>query len=60
MILFMGFVIPLTLGVISSTSIAFVYQTSNFPLLANHAFLWGVGQTIVHALFGLLRILATL
>ncbi|TRY62041.1 hypothetical protein TCAL_11150 [Tigriopus californicus] len=60
MILFMGFVIPLTLGIISSTSIAFVYHTSNIPLLPQPAFLWGVGQTIVHALFGLSRVLATL
>lgn len=61
MILFMGFFIPLSLGIISSASIAFVYKTSNFvPMDPTHAMFWGVGQTGVHAAFGVFRILATL
>ena len=78
-ILLMGFFLPLTLGVVSSASIAFVYKTSRLPCasynfdLPNldmkpcsfemstfHAMIWGVGQTVVHALFGYFRLLATL
>ena len=61
MILFMGFFIPLSLGFISSASIAFVYKTSNFlPMAPNHAIIWGFSLTLTHAVFGYLRILATL
>ncbi len=60
MILFMGFVLPLTLGAVSSASVAFVYKTSNFRMETSHAILWGVGQTVIHAAFGTTRILATL
>ena len=60
-ILVSGFFIPLTLGIISSAAIAFVYKTSNFlPMDPNHALIWGWGLTLSHALFGYLRILATL
>ena len=60
MILFMGFVIPMSLGVVSSASIAWVYKTSSFRMQSSHAVMWGVGQTCIHAVFGLTRILATL
>lgn len=83
MILFMGFFLPLTLGVLSSAAIAFVYKSSrfvtsmtnwffharfhicfsfpfSFPMDPFHAMFWGVGQTVVHALFGYFRLLATL
>jgi len=60
MILLMGFFLPLTLGVVSSASIAFVYKTSSFEMSTFHAMIWGVGQTVVHALFGYFRLLATL
>jgi len=60
MILLMGFFLPLTLGVVSSASIAFVYKTSSFGMSPFHAMIWGVGQTVVHALFGYFRLLATL
>lgn len=60
MILFMGFVLPLTLGVLSSAAVAFVYKTSSFEMETGHAIMWGAGQTVVHAMFGVGRILATL
>ena len=60
MILFMGFVLPLTLGVLSSASVAFVYKTSSFGMETSHAIMWGAGQTVIHAFFGVTRILATL
>ena len=60
MILLMGVIIPLTLGVVSSASIAFVYKTSSFEMSKLHAFMWGVGQTATHAFFGSVRFLATL
>nr|ACO14605.1 Transmembrane protein 170 [Caligus clemensi] len=60
MILFMGLLIPLSLGMISSAAIAFVYKTSNFKMDYTHAMMWGIGQTVIHAAFGATRILATL
>ena len=60
MILLMGVVLPLTLGVLSSASVAFVYKTSNFHMAPMHAMFWGCGQTLIHAFFGMARILATL
>ncbi len=60
MILFMGFILPLTLGLLSSASVAFVYKTSSFGMSTSHAIMWGVGQTVIHAFFGVTRILATL
>jgi predicted membrane protein len=60
MIMLMGVVIPLTLGVVSSASIAFVYKTSSFDMDQSHAMMWGVGQTVIHAAFGSFRLLATL
>ncbi len=60
MIIVMGIVNPLTLGVVSSASIAFVYKTSSFEMDHTHAMMWGVGQTVIHAAFGAFRFLATL
>jgi len=60
MILLMGVVIPLSLGMLSSAAIAFVYKTSSFTMDPTHAMMWGVGQTVIHALVGFTRILATL
>ena len=60
MILVMGIILPLTLGVVSSASIAFVYKTSSFEMDNSHAMMWGVGQTVIHAFFGSFRLLATL
>ena len=60
MILLMGVFLPLTIGVLSSAAIAFVYKTSSFPMPQMHAIFWGAGQTAIHALFGFTRILATL
>ena len=56
----MGFVIPLTLGALSSATITFVYKASSFRMDETHAMMWGSGQTVVHAAFGITRILATL
>ena len=60
MILVMGFMVPLSLGLITSAAIAFVYQNSNFGMAPIHAAMWGVGQTVIHAAVGVTRILATL
>ena len=60
MILVMGVFLPLTIGVLSSAAVAFVYKTSSFPMPQTHAIFWGGGQTVIHALFGVTRILATL
>jgi len=60
MILIMGLVIPLSLGLLSSGAIAFVYKHSNFSMVPIHAAMWGVGQTVIHAAVGFTRILATL
>ena len=60
MILLMGVILPLTLGVLSSACIAFVYKTSSFSMDTSHAMMWGVGQTVIHAFFGSFRLLATL
>ena len=56
----MGVILPLTLGVLSSACIAFVYKTSSFSMDTSHAMMWGVGQTVIHAFFGSFRLLATL
>ena len=60
LIFLMGFVIPLTLGALSSATITFVYKASSFRMDETHAMMWGCGQTVVHASFGITRILATL
>jgi len=59
-ILVMGLIIPLSLGLLSSGAIAFVYKHSNFSMVPIHAMMWGVGQTAIHAAVGFTRILATL
>ena len=59
-ILFNGLLIPLTLGVVSSAAILFVYNTSSFRMDSTHAMMWGVGQTVVHSVFGYFKFLATL
>jgi di/tricarboxylate transporter len=59
-ILVMGLIIPLSLGLLSSGAIAFVYKHSNFSMVPVHAMMWGVGQTVLHAAVGFTRILATL
>lgn len=59
-IIVMGVVAPLTAGVVSSAAIAFVYRASSYPLQPLHAFVWGVGQTVLAACLGFTRILATL
>jgi len=60
MILLMGLAVPLSLGLITSAAIAFVYKHSNFSMAPIHAAMWGVGQTVIHAAVGFTRILATL
>ena len=59
-ILTMGLAVPLSLGLITSAAIAFVYKHSNFSMAPIHAAMWGAGQTVIHAAVGLTRILATL
>lgn len=59
-ILIVGVVNPLTTGVVTSATVAFVYRASNFHMLPFYALVWGVSQTIMSACFGFTRILATL
>ena len=58
MILVMGVILPLTLGVVSSASIAFVYKTSSFEMDQSHAMMWGVGQTVIHAFFWIFSLIS--
>merc|ERR1712018_466595 len=58
MILLMGVILPLTLGVLSSACIAFVYKTSSFSMDTSHAMMWGVGQTVIHAFFWIISIIS--
>ncbi|XP_044737664.1 transmembrane protein 170A [Chrysoperla carnea] len=59
-IIIMGVVPPLTSGVVSSATIAFVYRASSLPMSPLYALLWGLGQTALAACIGFTRILATL
>lgn len=56
----MGFLLPLTSGVVTSAAVAFVYQASKYQMPALYALFWGIGQTVVAACIGFTRILATL
>ncbi|XP_043479243.1 transmembrane protein 170A [Leptopilina heterotoma] len=60
LIIIMGFVLPLTSGVLSSAAVAFVYQASSYQMPSLYALFWGIGQTFVAACVGFTRILATL
>lgn len=59
-ILVMGFLSPLTGGVVTSAAIAGVYRASDFEMAPLYALVWGVGQTIVIIFMSFSRILATL
>ncbi|CAD6201496.1 GSCOCG00000296001-RA-CDS [Cotesia congregata] len=60
LILVMGFLLPLTSGVLSSAAIAFVYRASSYQMPPLYALFWGIGQTVLAACVGFTRILATL
>lgn len=60
LILIIGVVSPATSGIVSSAAIAFVHRASSLQMLPAYALVWGIGQTIVSAFIGYLRILATL
>ncbi|CAH0381208.1 unnamed protein product [Bemisia tabaci] len=59
-ILSLGIFAPMTSGVVSSASIAFVYRAATMEMMPLYALFWGVGQTLVSAAVGFTRILATL
>lgn len=59
-ILVMGFLSPLTGGVVTSAAIAGVYRASGFEMAPLYALVWGVGQTILVIFISFTRILATL
>lgn len=59
-ILVMGFLSPMTGGMVTSAAIAGVYRASGFEMAALYALVWGVGQTIVIIFISFTRILATL
>lgn len=56
----MGFLLPMTSGVLTSAAIAFVYHASKYQMPQLYALFWGIGQTCVGGCLGILRILATL
>lgn len=60
LILIMGFVSPITSGVLSSAAIAFVHRASSLQMSTIYAMIWGLGQTFLSACLGFTRILATL
>lgn len=55
-----GIIIPITLGLVTSACVAFVYTASNFDMSLCEAFLWGAGHTIVHAIFVYTRVVTIL
>jgi len=59
-ILLMGFLSPLTGGVVTSAAIAGVYRATGFSMDTLYALVWGVGQTIIIIFISFTRILATL
>ncbi|VVC33561.1 Transmembrane protein 170 [Cinara cedri] len=60
LILLVGIFAPLSSGVVSSATIAFVYRESGIQMQPLYAMFWGVGQTLLAAAVGFTRILATL
>ncbi|EDO49215.1 predicted protein [Nematostella vectensis] len=59
-ILFVGFLYPVSGGAITSACIAAVYKTANFTMPVYVAFLWGAGQSFISFLLSYSRILPTL
>lgn len=59
-ILLVGIFAPLSSGIVSSATIAFVYRASSIQMQPLYAMFWGVGQTLLSAAVGFTRILATL
>ncbi|XP_015112107.1 transmembrane protein 170B [Diachasma alloeum] len=60
LILIMGFLLPLTSGVLNSATVAFVYRASSYQMPPLYALFWGIGQTVLAGCIGFTRILATL
>ena len=60
LMLVVGVAGPLTAGVITSATIAFVYRASAFTMPPFYALLWGSGQTVAGLCLSFSRILATL
>lgn len=59
-ILLVGIFAPLSSGIVSSATIAFVHRASSIQMQPLYAMFWGVGQTLLSAAVGFTRILATL
>lgn len=59
-ILVMGILSPLTMGITTSATIAFVYRAASFQMAPFYALVWGIGQTVVCVSVSFTRILATL
>lgn len=55
-----GIIIPITLGLITSACVAFVYTASNIDMSLCEAFLWGAGHTIAHTIFVYTRVVTIL
>ncbi|XP_068725483.1 transmembrane protein 170B-like [Montipora capricornis] len=60
LVIFIGFLYPVTGGVITSATIAAVYETSRFTMPRYASFLWGAGQAFIGFLVSYTRVLATL
>ncbi|XP_015780007.1 PREDICTED: transmembrane protein 170B-like [Acropora digitifera] len=60
LVVFIGFLYPVTGGVITSATIASVYETARFTMPRYASFLWGAGQAFIGFLVSYTRVLATL
>lgn len=60
LVIIVGFLYPVTAGVISSAAISLVYRRAGMSMPNYAAFLWGGGQAFVLFIISYTRILATL
>ena len=60
LVIIVGFLFPVTGGIITSVLISIVYQSAQLTMPNYTAFLWGFGQAFVLFLISYTRILATL
>nr|XP_009858844.1 transmembrane protein 170B-like [Ciona intestinalis] len=59
-IIAMGFIMPLTGGILSCVSIAGVYQSLGWSMAPRMALIWGGGQTVLVIWISLSRLLPTI
>ncbi|RWS31021.1 hypothetical protein B4U80_04512 [Leptotrombidium deliense] len=59
-VLISGILTPLTMGLVTSATIAGVYRAAGFTMTPGYAAVYGIGQTVCNLIFSYTRILATL